>query len=246
MLRTTHLVLGTGAFLLLVAAVGGTVGRRGGGNETTPATVLMTAASEMKGSTTKMDECSMEPTMALAVIALESGNGSPSGQISGRDTKPLLAGLDGSQPAPGSGALVVITAPSDVIAAGQVANEVRTSGAVGKAGVVLTHSNDPALRSCDYDLADSPTAAALATVAGKAMVAGGFVKPEALSAAGRTWSVTDDPLDSSLVIVTLGVDGKPDVRPALGAPTRIFTRQGISALVNRQDGSVVAVGYSPW
>lgn len=215
-----------------------------------PTLRLGTSVAETKRMSGRPDQCATAPTMAMAVVALDAGGVGRAGQIAGRHVKPLLIGRDRAQPAAGSTPLVAINAPSDLPGAQQVANDVTAKGGVGRAGVVLPQSSDPALRSCDYDLADSPGAATLAVVAGGAMVDAGFVDSDALSAPWHTWNVTDDPLDPAIAIVTLGVRGKPDVQPAIkaigGPPIQAFTTVWISALVNRHSKTVLAVGYAPW
>lgn len=192
-----------------------------------------------------LDACSMQPTMAMGVIARAAGSTPVS--IPGYRVMPLLTSQpDGTQPVPGTAGLVLVSAAGDLGPAQLAFATAKASSAVAGAGIVYLHSADPALRSCHYDLADKPAAAALAATAGNAMVAMGLVSKDALSGSSSTWAVTNDPLDAAVEIVTLGVPGKPDVRPALGAPSNIFQTQFISAFVNRTTGEVVAAGYAAW
>jgi len=192
-----------------------------------------------------LDACAMQPTMAMGVIAQMAGGASLS--LPGYQVGPLLTSQPGgTQPSPGTAALVMVSASSDLGHAQSAFAAAKASSTVAGAGIVYLHSTDPALRSCHYDLADKPAAAELAATAGSAMVAMGLVTKDALSAPSSTWAVTDDPLDPAVKIVTLGVQGKPDVRPALGAPSNIFQTQFINAFVNRTTGDVIAAGYAAW
>ena len=238
-----RLVAGACCGLVAATALAGVVRWRTN-DSTSAATASVDDSASRKSLSPNLDTCPMQPTMAMGVIARVAEGASVA--LPGYQTKPLLTSQpNGTQAAPGSQSLVMVSPSGDLGIAQSALAAAKASSTVAGAGIVYLHSTDPALHSCFYDLADKPAAAALAATAAREVVEEGLVTKDALAAVGMSL-VTDDPLDANVVIVTFGVPGKPDVRPALGAPSNIFQTQFINAFVNRTTGDVIAAGYAAW
>jgi hypothetical protein len=194
------------------------------------------------------DPCAAAPSAALGVVASLRDNVGAAGGASGYGVSPLLTAPDKVHPAVGAGRLVIIAGSQNEIwsSAESMARAMRSNAAFTDAGAIPIHSQDRDLCSINYQLDDKPDAKALIAPARDAMIDGGFSTQAVLDDPGMTWAVTDNALDAGQVIVTAGVPGKPDVRPALGAPKNIYTTQAISAFVDRSTQRVSLVGFTPF
>jgi len=129
-------------------------------------------------------------------------------------------------------------------------NSVRGNATLQSVGVVHLQSDDPALRSCDRRVADSPQAQALVKRAAASMVNAGLVTQQQLDNASTTYYVSDDPMSPGNEFVTAVLaQGTPMEKGERSTGTALPASQLLTpvvASVNRVTGSVTDVGYANW
>ena len=115
-----------------------------------------------------------------------------------------------------------------------------------RAAGVMAQSTDPALHSCDYLLSDRPDAQPLIHSAIQAAAHNGLV-PSAADLRGELQMamISDNPLRSGSLIVTLLIPGSRQPPPAAGAPP-VRTLQAIIAVMDRAGRSVTGISKGNW
>jgi hypothetical protein len=123
--------------------------------------------------------------------------------------------------------------------------DLANSSALSHVGVVRTRSLDPALQSCNYQLSDSPGALRLVKMATSAMLANGFLTQSQLNATSTISMVSDNPLNSAQVIVTIAVAG-PKIDGGGPGVAPIYGLTPVVAFVDRRSGIVGQTGFGAW
>ncbi len=135
----------------------------------------------------------------------------------------------------------------------------RRNPALQATGYLYAQSSDPNLRSCNYQLTDSPGAQALLRPAVAALLAQGLVTQAQLDAGSTTYMIGEDPLESGHELITVLL-AKPayvgDVSvlspdpahpsPSDPVPSVSQTLTPVVASVDRATGQVESVGYGNW
>jgi len=113
-------------------------------------------------------------------------------------------------------------------------------------GALQAQSNDPAYRSCDYRLSDSPDAQALVQPAAQAMIAQGYLTQAQLNDPGTILLLGDDPTQPTHKFVTVVLSRPVDTsNPAINPPAS-QSLTPVVASVDAATKSVLTVGYSNW
>jgi hypothetical protein len=186
----------------------------------------------------------MPETMVEGVIVSTREAVATPSSVSGYKVRPFLLAPDKTHAVAGSEHLYLVAGPITMAAATARQQAAVADPAVTDAGLIPLRSHDPSLRSCNDQLQDKPRAAALIAPVSEAIVASGLTTAAVLQAPGTTWAVTDNPLDPNELIVTAGVQGKPESPQASGAPAT-YPTQAITAFVDKASSKVLTVGFSP-
>jgi hypothetical protein len=116
------------------------------------------------------------------------------------------------------------------------------------ASPLLDQSEDPALHSCDYTLADKPAAVSLASDAIDALEGNGLLTDSQASNSGDVYLLSDDPLNSDEVVFTIEVPSSNVVPDPEYPGYYIAVGKGPSyaAVLDKKTGAVLALGNAPW
>lgn len=178
----------------------------------------------------------------LAVVArLDSGTTLGSFASAGFPALPLVGHptgyATGSDPAVDEDIIAVLP---DGQSAATVSSTLRGLSGVTAVGTVYAQSSNPEFRSCAYDLSDRPSAAALVKDAESAASDAGYLSTPVLMAL-----VSDDPLDTNVLIVTLDVQGALETMQSGPLGGHVYTMRSLVALATAQ-GSILDVGLAAW
>lgn len=114
---------------------------------------------------------------------------------------------------------------------------------VQSAGAVFPQSADPTLRSCDYKLQDKPRAQRLVSAAETALASAGVASRQQMDGDGAMYLVSDNPLDTEQVIVTIDVPGTGVALP--GGQGMAFNEVSHEAFVDCSTGQVTQIVDGP-
>ncbi|MGH7776556.1 MAG: hypothetical protein ACREPI_05185 [Candidatus Dormibacterales bacterium] len=136
--------------------------------------------------------------------------------------------------------LVVVHSPAGFPAPSAIS----ANPAVAAAGIVRAQSEDPALRSCNYKLADSPGGQALLNAAVSRMAGLGLLTSQEVASPSTIALVSDDPLDSTRVFVTVLLEKPVNiVSPPVAMSSSVAP---FTALVDKTTGVVISAGPTNW
>lgn len=121
----------------------------------------------------------------------------------------------------------------------------RLNPTLSAAGAVMAQSLDPALRSCNYRLDNKPAATRLVANAETAIVRARLTTRAEFGKDSTIFMVSDNPLDSAQVLVTVDVAG-PTIPDPFEATSNLHSLVPIIAVVNRASGQVLQVGFGAW
>jgi|SRR5579884_526546 len=113
---------------------------------------------------------------------------------------------------------------------------------VERSGMAFAQSEDPALRSCDYKLADRPADQPLIQAAKAALGSNGLATAEQMNSDGAVYLVSDDPLDANDEIVTIDV---PTTSTELPNGGHSFASEHLVAVVDKSTDAVSEIGQVP-
>jgi hypothetical protein len=119
-------------------------------------------------------------------------------------------------------------------------------GSISAVGSIFAQANEGIYLSCDYTLDDNLADTTLVGSVSASAIAAGLVTPSDLSNSADVDMVSDDPLNSSELLVTLTFPtGEPVTQNQGGSSVSIGQLSAVTALVSRSTGMPVSVVASP-
>jgi len=146
-----------------------------------------------------------------------------------------------AQPAPGS--LIAVSTGTSSGAAVLIA-ALKGDPAIEAAGAVFPHTATAGLTSCDDQLADVPAAARYVTSAEAAIETGGFATAAQLH--DGLLMLSDDPIDSSKLLLTAAIPDPTPVSPAPAPGIVGHSLQAIVVVLDRTSYAANAIGWGAW
>lgn len=123
----------------------------------------------------------------------------------------------------------------------------QTSGLLTSVAPLLGQSTNPTYRTCDYRLADNPSALALLHKAATSMVSAGLLTENELDAPSSIYMVSDNPFTPNDEYVTVLLEKPvPMTAGGQGMPPESQLVTPIVAEVNAASGVVKRVGFGNW
>jgi hypothetical protein len=120
-----------------------------------------------------------------------------------------------------------------------------TSG-LASVAPVLSQSSDPTLRSCFYKLNDSSGALPYLHAGQNALVKRGYVTEGHLSDASTSYMISDNPLDSTEILLTMIVPGAKVTLPSTSNGPSVLGLRSFVVRLARDRMTVIAAGYGSW